>query len=61
MGGKPLTEEAKKKIGIGNSQALKGKKHQARQSGKLGSGLEPNAVKCLETGTIFKNIKEAEL
>lgn len=60
LGGKPLSEEAKQKIGKSNSIALKGKTHQAKKAGKLNSGLTFNQVKCIESGQIFNNIDEAK-
>ena len=60
LGGKPLTEDAKKKIGKGNSLALKGKKHQPIGKNKTNSGLEFNKVICIETGQIFENINIAK-
>ena len=60
LGGKPMTTKAKLKIGISNSQALKGKRHQIRKVGKLNSGLIGNKIKCIETGQIFENINMAK-
>lgn len=54
-----MSEEAKQKIGKGNSVALKGKAHQIRKENKLNSGLAFNKVECIETGQIFDNIIEA--
>ena len=60
LGSKPLTAEAKEKIGKSNSISLKGKKHQEIKSGKLNSGLVGSKVICVETGSIFESINEAK-
>ena len=60
LGGKPLSDEAKRKIGSSNSIALKGKTHQPKKENKLNSGLTFNKVLCVETGQIFNNINEAK-
>lgn len=60
IGGKPLSKEAKEKIGRSNSIALKGKTHQPKQPNKLNSGLTFNKVMCIETGQIFENIELAK-
>lgn len=60
VGGKPLSKEAKEKIGRSNSIALKGKAHQPHENNQLWSGLTYNRVMCVETGQIFDNIKLAE-
>ena len=60
LGGKPLSSEAKKRIGQSNSIALKGKKHQPITTGKSNSGLTFNKVICIETGQVFENINLAK-
>ena len=59
LGSRPLSEEAKAKIGRGNSKALAGKTHQLKQENQVYSGLNFNKVLCVETGQIFENIKAA--
>lgn len=60
LGNRPLSEEAKAKIGQSNSKALSGKTHQPKQGDQTYSGLSFNKVLCVETGQIFDNIKLAE-
>lgn len=60
VGGKPMTEAAKQKIGRSNSIALKGKKHTSIKPNKLNAGLEGSKILCIETGQIFENIQEAK-
>lgn len=60
LGGRPLSEEAKQKIGAGNRKALKGKVRQKSQDGKKAGGLSANRVECVETGQIFESISEVK-
>lgn len=61
LGGKPLTQEAKLKIGQSNSKALLGKVHTGiKQAGKKYSGLCGNKIICIETGMIFDSIPLAK-
>lgn len=60
LGGKPLSDDAKKKIGKSNSVALKGKVHQQAQAGKHSGGLVGNKVICVETNQVFTNIDSAK-
>ena len=60
LGGKPLTIEAKQKIGKSNSLALKGKKHvKEKKEGCIFSGLVGQQVVCVETKQIFENVDKA--
>lgn len=59
LGGKPMSDITKQKIGSKNSVTLKGKCHQQKKDGAIYSGLEGNMVMCIETGVVFENVKKA--
>lgn len=60
LGGKPLSDEAKQKIGKGNSIALKGKTHQVKKTGQTNSGLIASKIECVETGQVFETMADAK-